>query len=124
MEQKKNSIVFGLEQIVGDVVFFSFKDKERLQEVGLNVESGHFLVKGYDNMGIWVEHPGLVLTKTEDSKGKPLPQNEVVTEELAATFLITWDIIKTIMHYPGREGFDFPSEFNKNIGFKFKNSNK
>ena len=112
--------MFGLEQIVGDVVFFSFKDKERLQEVGLNVESGHFLVKGYDNMGIWVEHPGLVLTKTEDSKGKPLPQNEVVTEELAATFLITWDIIKTIMHYPDREGYDFPSEFDKNIGFNKK----
>ena len=74
--------MFSIEQIVGDVVFFSFKDKERLQEVGLNVESGHFLIKGYDNMGIWVEHPGLILSKTEDSKGRPLPQKKVVKEFL------------------------------------------
>jgi len=24
------------------------------------------------------------------------------------------------MHYPDREGYDFPSEFDKNIGFKNK----
>ena len=68
-------------------------------------------------MGIWVEHPGLTLSKTEDDKGRPLPQSKVIKEELAATFLITWDIIKTIMHYPDRKGYDFPSEFDKNIGF-------
>ena len=109
--------MFSIEQIVGDIVFFSFRDKERLKDVGLNTDRGHFLVKGYDNMGIWVKHPGLVFTKTEDDNGKPLPQNKVINEEISATFLITWDMIKTIMHYPEREGYDFPSEFDKNIGF-------
>ena len=29
------------------------------------------------------------------------------------------------MHYPGREGFDFPSEFEKKFGFELKsNKNK
>ena len=112
--------MFTVEQIVGDIVFFSFRDKERLKEVGLDIDSGHFMVKGYDNMGIWLQHPGLILTKTEDGNGKPLPQNKVIKEELSATFLVTWDMIKTIMHYPNREGYDFPSEFDKNIGFNKK----
>ena len=37
-----------------------------------------------------------------------------------ATVLVTWQNIISIMHYPNREGFDYPSEFDKNIGFKFK----
>ena len=102
--------MFSVEQIVGDIVFFSFRDKERLKDVGLNTDRGHFLVKGYDNMGIWVQHPGLVFTKTEDDNGKPLPQNKVINEEISATFLITWDMIKTIMHYPEREGYDLMPE--------------
>ena len=40
--------------------------------------------------------------------------------EIAAIFLVQWGNIKTMMHYPEREGFDFPSEFKKEIGFKFK----
>ena len=31
-----------------------------------------------------------------------------------------WNQIKTIMHYPDREGYDLPSEFDKNIGFNNK----
>ena len=62
--------MFSVEQIVGDIVF-SFRDKERLKDVGLNTDRGHFLVKGYDNMGIWVQHR-FVFTKTEDDNGKPL----------------------------------------------------
>ncbi len=37
---------------------------------------------------------------------------------IAANFLITWDNILTIMHYPDRKGYDFPSEFEKSIGFE------
>ena len=112
--------MFSIEQIVGDVVFFSFRDADRLKEVGLDLDKGHFLVKGYDNMGIWVEHPGLVFSKTQDKDGKLIPKDKVVNEEISATFLITWDMIKTIMHYPDREGYDFPSEFDKHIGFNKK----
>ena len=110
--------MFTVEQIVGDIVFFSFRDKERLKEVGLDIDSGHFMVKGYDHLGVWVEHPGLIFTRSEDKNGKPIPPDRIKHEKIDANFLLPWDSINTIMHYPNRDGFDFPSEFDRNIGFK------
>ena len=116
--------MFNSEQIIGDIVFISFHDEQRYNDIGLNSSSGHFLVLGYDNMGLWVSHPGLYISHLEDENGKPLPEQKIYKEEIKASFLISWDNIKTIMHYPNREGYDFPSEFEKNIGFKFKNRKK
>ncbi len=113
--------MFNVEEIIGDIVFLSFVDKTRLTDVGIQVKAGHFLIRGHDHLGLWVEHPGLFLTHAEDEKGKPLPVANQSTEQIPANFLIPWDHINTIMHYPDREGYDFPSEFEKDIGFKFSN---
>ena len=110
--------MFKTEDIVGDVIFISLNDSERYSAVGIKTEGSHILVKGYDHIGIWVEHPGLAeKTAQVDSKGKPLPDKKIKTTKLEANFLITWDNVKTLMHYPGREGYDFPSEFERHIGF-------
>ena len=108
--------MFKTEDIVGDVIFISFKEIDRYVDVGIK-KSQHFLVCGFDNMGIWVAHPGIILKQSEDSSGKPIPENKIKTEIIDGNFLITWDNINTIMHYPGRDGYDFPSEFTKHIGF-------
>ena len=113
--------MFTSEDIIGDIVFISFKDPERYNDIGVNSSCGHFMIKGYDNMGIWVSHPGLVVVHGEDEEGKPLPEPKMSKENIEANFLISWDNVKTIMHYPGREGYDFPSEFDKHIGFLNKN---
>ena len=39
------------------------------------------------------------------------------TESVEAVFLVSWSNIENIMHYPNREGYDFPSEFETDIGF-------
>ena len=116
--------MFTTEEIIGDIIFISFNDFERYIDFGVNSKSGHYLVKGYDNFGIWVQHPGIIIKHSEDAKGNPVPQDEMLTEKIDANFLITWDNVKSIMHYPGREGFDFPSEFDKNIGFNINKKNK
>ena len=116
--------MFNSEQIIGDIVFISFNDDQKYLDIGLNNSFGHFLILGYDNMGVWVAHPGLYIEHVEDQDGKPLTIDKAYKEEIKASFLITWDNIKTIMHYPDRKGFDFPSEFDRNIGFKFKSSKK
>ena len=113
--------MFKTEDIVGDVIFISLNDSERYSAVGIKTEGSHFLVKGYDHVGIWVEHPGLAeKTPSANSDSKPLSPKKDKTIKLEANFLITWDNIKTLMHYPGREGFDFPSEFERHIGFTIK----
>ena len=116
--------MFNSEQIIGDIVFISFNDDQRYSDIGINRPFGHFLILGYDNTGVWVSHPGLYIDHLEDQNGKPLTLDKIYKEEIKASFLITWDNIKTIMHYPNRKGFDFPSEFDKNIGFKFKSNKK
>ena len=52
--------------------------------------------------------------------GKSLDADNISNEEIDAVFLVNWDNINTIMHYPNRAGFDFPNLYRKKIGFTFK----
>ena len=112
--------MFKSDDIIGDIVFISLNSNEFLQDIGINAQSGHFLVKGYDNLGLWLQHPGIIIKKIEDKKGKPLPVKLQKEERIDGVFLVMWNQVNTIMHYPNRDGFDFPNEFDKNIGFKLK----
>ena len=51
---------------------------------------------------------GLCIITSEDENGKPLPTSKHKKEEIEASFFVPWHQIKTIMHYPNREGYDFP----------------
>tara|TARA_Y100001960_G_C14222548_1_gene609745 strand:- start:324 stop:629 length:306 start_codon:yes stop_codon:yes gene_type:complete len=97
--------MFKTEDIIGDIVFISLVNGEDLKQIGIT-KSGHFLVKGFDHLGLWVQHPGIIT----DNK-------EVTSYIKEGVFLVMWNQINTIMHYPNREGYDFPSEFDKEIGF-------
>ena len=110
--------MFKSEDIIGDIVFISFNNPESFKDIGLSIEGGHFLVKGHDHLGLWLQHPGIVIKKSEDKDGKPLPTDLQSEKRIDGVFLVMWNQINTIMHYPDREGYDFPSEFDKNIGFK------
>ena len=110
--------MFKIEDTIGDVVLISFRKFEDLQDFGITATAGHYLIKGIDQMGLWLEHPGIILSKTEDKNGKPIPENDIVREKVNANFLVRWDNINSIMHYPDRKGYDFPSEFDINVGFK------
>lgn len=110
--------MFTTEDIIGDIVYISFKDAERYQDIGISENAAHFQIKGYDGFGVWVSHPGLVVV---NSNNKP-NNKENSKKHIDANFLISWDNIKTIMHYPDRVDYDFPSEFDLNIGFKKRNS--
>ena len=108
-----------LDKIIGDVIFVSVFNVEQFSEIGISGASGHYLLKGYDQIGLWLQHPGLVIIHSKDKLGKPLPDADHIKENIQANFVVTWNNIKTLMHYPERDGFDFPSEFDLDIGFKF-----
>ena len=122
--------MFKTEDIVSDVIFISFNDPKRYADLGINANCGHFLVRGYDHIGVWVSHPGFTESSPSDGyerntdvvNADEKPQSEIKTKIIEANFLITWDNIKVLMHYPGREGFDFPSEFERHIGFSSNKS--
>ena len=76
--------MFTTEKIIGDVVYISFADKERYKDIGIDKLAGHFKILGCDNIGLWVEHPYMLESKSTNKKIK-------------SNFVITWDNVKTIM---------------------------
>ena len=106
--------MFTVENIIGDIVFISLRDKSFLKKIAIPEELSHFKVMGQDQLGLWVEHPKLTFKYTSNKDGKDKQKTEIVD----AVFLIAWGNIDTIMHYPNRDGYDFPSEFDTDIGFK------
>ena len=110
--------MFTVEHIIGDIVFIALRDKSFLSKLAIPEDLTHFKVKGQDQLGLWVEHPKLTFRYTTDQEGKPIEKDKQKTESVDAVFLVAWANIDTIMHYPDRDGYDFPSEFNTDIGFK------
>ena len=108
---------YTMEFIVNDIVFISFK--EDLKSIGINYNEGYFKIKGHDGLGVWLEHPGIEKIKDVDEKGKPVPSNKRKKEIIEGVFLMLWSNIVTILHFPNRDGFDFPGRLDGNkIGFK------
>ena len=107
-----------LEHIVGDIVCVILREPNLYKEINLNEKTLHLKIRGYDKMGLWVEHPGLIVIVTEDENGSPIPIEKQKQEKVDSSVLITWDNVVSIIHYPNREGYDYPSEFDKNFGFK------
>ena len=113
-----------LDDIIGDVIFLSFKNPERMHAIGIKELSGHYMLKGYDQMGLWLEHPGIKIQHMEDENGRPLPADQQFQEEIDAVFMVHWDNVDTMMHYPKRKGFDLPNQYRKKIGFIFNEKEK
>jgi len=103
--------------IVGDVVQVFLKEPEELANLGFDKPSYFLKVMGVEDIGIWVAHPGYAIARVNDEDGKPLPADEQIHTMVDANFLIRWEQIATIVHFPNREDFDFPSPFEKHIGF-------
>ena len=103
--------------IVGDVVQILLREAGELANLGFDKPSHFLYVVGVDDVGIWAAHPGYAIARVNDEDGKPLPADEQIHTMVDANFLIRWEQIATIVHFPDREGFDFPSPFEKHIGF-------
>jgi hypothetical protein len=96
--------MYNIEDIIGDVVYIDFQDNSFYNDIGVSNNISHFHVRGYDHIGIWLAHPKLFTKKNKEKL-------------IDANFLVIWSNVKNIMHYPNREKYDLPSEFDMNIGF-------
>ena len=70
-----------ISEIVGDIVFLKFANPEYLYDIGINGHDGHFLIKGKDELGLWIQHPRLEIVKVLDKNGKPLPEKKTSKEK-------------------------------------------
>lgn len=111
-----------IEDIINDVVLIVVENAEGLATAGIDQDRFYAKVIGYDEFGLWVEHPNFEVVISEDSEGKPLPPEKVTREKFCASVQIQWRNISTLVHFPYREGFDFPSPFDRSIGFNAKDN--
>ena len=82
---------------------------EPLKKMGIENDKFFARVKGYDEYGLWIYQPNFTIPKINNNKpGK---------QKVEASILIPWGFIVSIAHFPGAEGFDFPSPFDSHIGF-------
>ena len=99
-----------IEEVVGDLILLILDNHEPLKKIGIDQDKIFVQVKGYDENGMWIHHPGF---KVPDFKSDKADQ----TQKVEASILIPWVFIVSIAHFPGVDGFDFPSPFEQHIGF-------
>ncbi len=106
-----------IENIVGDIVLLVFDNHEPLAELGITKKTLYAKILGYDEYGVWIDHPKFKILKGKPKKsstGKKTSSTQTVT----ASLLIPWSFLVSIVHFPGLEGFDYPSPFETHIGFE------
>ena len=96
-----------IEKVVGDLILLVLDNHEPLKKIGIDQDKIFVKVEGYDENGMWIHHPGFLVPNLKDEN----------KEKTVASILIPWAFIVSIAHFPGAEGFDFPSPFEQYIGF-------
>ena len=99
-----------IEKVVGDLILLVLDNHEPLKKIGIDQEKIFVKVEGYDENGMWIHHPGFQVPNLKN-------ENKEKTKKTEASILIPWAFIVSIAHFPGAEGFDFPSPFEQHIGF-------
>ena len=107
-----------IETIVSDVVLLVLQDTEPLKELGIQKNKIYARIAGYDENGIWIEHPNFQIPRMENPDDK---NSNITSETVTASVLIAWPYVCSIVHFPGVEGFDFPDPFDQHIGFDIEN---
>ena len=106
-----------IENTVNDIVFSVLNDETPFDSVGISMNQFYARVVGYDEFGVWLEHPNFEIIISENEEGKPLPPDKVKREHHNASVYIPWRNVASLVHFPHREGFDFPSPFERHMGF-------
>ena len=62
-----------IEEVVGDLILLILDNHEPLKKIGIDQDKIFVQVKGYDENGMWIHHPGfksLILKAIKETKRK------------------------------------------------------
>ncbi len=74
------------------------------------------VILGFDNLGLWIEHPEYKIMPVYDDKGQYISPGERVEVVHRAAILLLWSTIKTLVFFPDLEAV-VPTEDVPVIGF-------
>ena len=110
-----DKLMMTIARTINDVVLVVLKTPEILEPIGIRQEKFFAKVLGYDETGLWVQFPEFELpSRVGQDSGIWVPES---MQEVNASAMIPWGAIATVMHFPDVKGYDYPSPFNRDIGF-------
>ena len=72
--------MFTLENIIGDIVFVSLRDKSFLSKIAIPEDLNHFKIMGQDQLGLWVEYVKKILDDT-NQEGVDVTQHKCLHKD-------------------------------------------
>ena len=114
-----DKLMMTIARTINDVVLVVLKTPEILEPIGISQEKFFAKVLGYDETGIWVQLPDFELPSRVGQDSRIwVPES---MQEVNASAMIPWGAISTVLHFPDVKGYDYPSPFNRDIGFNHTN---
>ena len=95
-----------IDDIINKTVMFMIFNHEGLEPAGIKERRFYAKVVGRDSIGLWIENPKLETTRLRDDGGLLIPPERRHHEEHLAYVLIPWGNIRSVVHFPARQGFD------------------
>lgn len=95
-----------IDDIMNKTVMLMLFHHEGLESAGIKERKFYAKVVGRDSIGVWIENPHLETTRVRDDNGLLIPREKREHEEHLAYVLIPWGNIRSLVHFPAREGFD------------------
>ncbi len=106
-----------IDEIMNKTVMLMVFQTDGLDAAGIKEKKFYAKAVGRDSIGLWIENPKLETTRVRDDKGILIPPEQRDHEEHLAYVLIPWGNLRSVVHFPTREGFDiFEDEETKAIG--------
>jgi hypothetical protein len=95
-----------IDEIINKTVMFMIFNHEGLEPAGIKERKFYAKVVGRDSLGLWIENPKLETTRMRNDHGSIIPPELRKHEEHLAYILIPWGNIRSLVHFPARQGFD------------------
>jgi hypothetical protein len=95
-----------IEDVINKTVMLMVFQSDGLDAAGIKEKRFYAKVVGRDSIGLWIENPKMETTRVRDDKGTLIPPDKRQHEEHLAYVLVPWGNIRSVVHFPDREGFD------------------
>jgi hypothetical protein len=95
-----------IDDAVNKTVMLIIFSSEGLEAAGIKEKKFYAKIVGRDSIGLWIENPKLETTRVRNDNGAIIPPDRRQLEEHVAHVLIPWGNIRSVVHFPNREGFD------------------
>jgi hypothetical protein len=95
-----------IDDAVNKTVMLMIFNHEGLEAAGIKEKKFYAKIVGRDSIGLWIENPKLETTRLRDDRGNLIPPKLRHIEEYMAHVLIPWGNIRSVVHFPTRQGID------------------